>query len=269
MSQIFMITMPRLNHHRREIMEFIKNNDIHKWIVAKETGRTGYEHYQIRLSTNRSFEDLQRVFVDGHIEQSTEWGDYERKEANFVCSEDTSDVLRCRFGKLRENQRRILREVYRSSDRGIVTVYDPCGGTGKSFLCRWLYERNIRFYVPPTVRTTQGIIQYVASGYRGQRIIVIDIPRSSRWTNELYEGIEAIKDGLVYDTRYSAKMRDIWGVKVLCLTNTMPNIDALSLDRWKILSSDGVHIEKEYIARKEHAEEQNVKCGTKKKPTKH
>lgn len=242
MSQIFMITIPRLNTHRREIMEFIKNNDIHKWIVAKETGRSGYEHWQIRLSTNRSFEDLKGVFPTAHIEPSTEWGDYERKEANFVCDQDTNDVLRCRFGKLRENQRRILREVYRSSDRSIVTVYDPCGGTGKSFLCRWLYERNLGFYVPPTVRNTQGIIQYVASGYRGQRIIVIDIPRSSRWTNELYEGIETIKDGLVYDTRYSAKMRDIWGVKVLCLTNTQPCLDSLSLDRWILITSDGVRI---------------------------
>ena len=240
--------MPRDKVPKRAIKEFIKKNDIHKWIIAKETGKDGYEHWQVRLSTNRSFEQIHGVFPQGHIEQSTEWSDYERKEANFVCSEDTNDVLRCRFGKLRENQRRILREVNASGDRSIVTVFDPKGSTGKSFLCRWLFEHNIGFYVPPTVRTTQGIIQYVASGYRGQRIIVIDIPRSSRWTNELYEGIEAIKDGLVYDTRYSAKMRDIWGVKVLCLTNTMPKINALSKDRWTILAETGDVLTQEQVA---------------------
>ena len=239
MSEIYMITAPRDQVPKRAIKEFIKNHDIHKWIFAKETGSGGYEHWQIRLSTSASFEEVQSAFYPAHIEKSTEWGEYERKEANFVCSEDTIDILRCRYGRLRKNQSTILREVEQQSDRGIHVVYDPNGNSGKSFLCRWLYERNIGFYVPPTVRTTQGIIQYVASGYRGQRIIVIDIPRSSKWTNELYEGIEAIKDGLVYDTRYSAKMRDIWGVKILCLTNTRPQLEALSLDRWTILDAEG------------------------------
>lgn len=218
-------------------------HDIHKWIYAKETGQGGYKHWQVRIYASCSFEELKSAFPEAHIEQSTEWGEYERKESNFVCSEDTSDILRCRYGKLRKNQSAILREVMQQSDRSIHVVYDPNGNTGKSFLCRYLYERNIGFYVPPTVRTTQGIIQYVASGYRGQRIIVIDIPRSSKWTNELYEGIEAIKDGLVYDTRYSAKMRDIWGVKILCLTNSQPKLDALSLDRWIILNETGKRIQ--------------------------
>jgi len=268
MSQIFMITMPRDQVHRRAIMEFIKRNDIHKWIVAKETGKDGYKHWQIRLSTNRTFEQLHAVFPQGHIEQSTEWRDYERKEADFVCSEDTNDILRCRFGKLRKNQRTILREVDGQSDRGITVVYDPKGNTGKSFLCRWLYEHNIGFYVPPTVRTTQGIIQYVASGYRGQRIVVIDIPRSSRWTNELYEGIEAIKDGLVYDTRYSAKMRDIWGVKILCLTNNMPTLSALSQDRWTLLSAEGLPIT-DYAPAVESSKNTTSTNRRKKKTTKH
>lgn len=234
--------MPRDKVPKRAIKEFIKKHDIHKWIYAKETGQGGYEHWQVRLYTSATFDELKGAFPEAHIEQSTEWGEYERKEANFVSSEDTTDILRCRYGKLRQNQRRILRQVYRQSDRGITVVYDPKGNTGKSFLSRYLFERNIGFYVPPTVRNTQGIIQYVASGYRGQRIIVIDIPRSSRWTIELYEGLEAIKDGLVYDTRYSAKMRDIWGVKILCLTNSIPKLDALSMDRWKILNGDGLPI---------------------------
>lgn len=239
--------MPRDKIPKRAIKEFIKMHDIHKWIYAKETGQGGYEHWQVRIYASCSFEELKSAFPEAHIEQSTEWGEYERKEANFVCSEDTIDILRCRYGKLKENQRRILRRIYEQSDRGITVVYDPKGGTGKSFLCRYLFERNLGFYVPPTVRTTQSIIQYVASGYRGQRIIVIDIPRSSRWTNELYEGIEAIKDGLVYDTRYSAKMRDIWGVKILVLTNTCPSLTSLSIDRWEIMDAEGRVLTKEEL----------------------
>lgn len=260
MTEIYILTAPRDKVHKRAIKEFIKMHDVHKWIYAKETGVGGYEHWQIRFYTSASFDELKGAFPEAHIEQSTEWSDYERKEANFVSSEDTTDVLRCRYGKLRKNQRRILRQVHLQSDRGITVVYDPKGNTGKSFLSRYLYERNIGFYVPPTVRNTQGIIQYVASGYRGQPIIVIDIPRSSRWTFELYEGIEAIKDGLVYDTRYSAKMRDIWGVKILCLTNTCPNLSSLSMDRWEILKSDGYALTQEEIA--SIVSEQHAKTAT-------
>lgn len=214
-------------------------HDIHKWIMAKETGAGGYEHWQIRIDTSASFEEIQSAFGCAHIEKATVWCDYERKEGNFVCNDDNNGILSCRFGRCRPNQERIVRMLERQSDRGITVVYDPTGNTGKSWLCRHLYELGRALYVPPTVRNTQGIIQYVCSGYRGQPYVIVDIPRSSRWTTELYEAVECIKDGMVYDTRYSAKMKDIWGVKVLILTNTMPKLDQLSKDRWQILDSEG------------------------------
>lgn len=242
MSQIYMLTAPRDKIHKRAWKEFIKNHDIHKWIIAKETGAGGYEHWQVRLDTCATFEELKSAFPQAHIEKSTQWCNYERKEGNYWSSSDNDSILSCRFGKLRKNQSRILEETIKSGDRTIVCCYDPNGNTGKSWLCRNLYEKGRGYYVPPTIGTTQGIIQFVASGIQQEEIVIIDIPRSSKWTTQLYEAIECIKDGLVYDTRYNAKHRDIWGVKVLVLTNTMPKLDALSIDRWKILDSEGNEI---------------------------
>lgn len=234
-----MITAPRDKVHKRAWKEFIKNHDIHKWIVAKETGAGGYEHWQVRLDCSCSFEELKSAFPQAHIEKSTQWCNYERKEGRFVSSDDNNHILSCRYGKLRSNQEKILRTVYANSDREITCVYCPRGNSGKSWLCRHLFEIGKGYYVPPTIRTSQGIIQYVASGYNGEPIIMVDIPRSSKWTPELYESIEAIKDGLVYDTRYSAKMRDIWGVKILVMTNNKPKLNNLSKDRWVLLDSNG------------------------------
>lgn len=239
MGTIYMITAPRAQVHKRAWKEFIKKHDIHKWIIAKETGSGGYEHWQVRLDTSATFEELKSAFPTAHIEKSTVWSNYERKEGNFIQSDDTTDIRRCRFGTLRANQRRIIQHLRLQSDRGITVVYDPRGGSGKSFLIRHLYETGRGCYVPPTIGSVQGIIQYVASGYRGEPYILIDIPRSTKWNTQVLEGLEAIKDGLVYDTRYHAQMRDIWGVKVLVTTNTMPNLDALSADRWDILDADG------------------------------
>lgn len=239
MGKIYMLTIPRSKCHKREIMTFLDSHDVHRWIVAKETGKGGYEHWQVRLSTSATFDEIKTAFPYAHIEESTQWCNYERKEGRYVCSEDTNPILRCRFGTPRDNQRRILGRIYTQSDRGIDVIVDTSGNHGKSWLSRHLWENGKAYIVPSTINTTQGIIQYIASGYANEGIVIIDIPRSCKWTPQLYEAIEVIKDGLIYDTRYSAKMRDIYGVKVLIMTNTKPQLDKLSKDRWRLWNSNG------------------------------
>ena len=234
-NKCYMLTIPRYPWVKAGLKAFIRQHDIHKWIIAKETGRGGYEHYQVRLTTNAGFECLKSAFPQAHIEEASEVYEYEKKEGKYWCSDDTNGILRTRYGKLDGIQRIIHNRVGRQSDRGITTVLDRRGNSGKSFYCRWLFERGKGFYCPPTVDTVKGLIQFVASGYRGEEIIVIDIPRSWKWSEQLYAAIESIKDGLVYDTRYHTQIRDIYGVKVLVLTNTVPKLDKLSIDRWDIL----------------------------------
>lgn len=232
---VWMLTLPWTGQSKRMINLFITRNDIHDWTIGYEVGRDGYRHIHVRLNARGTFEDMQRAFPGCHIEEaSTDSDEYETKEGHFVRSEDTVDVLRCRFGRLRPNQRRVLELLDKQNDRGVLVWVDTTGNVGKSFLTRWLVERRRAYYVPPTVDNVKQIIQWVCSGYKGQPYIVIDIPRSAKWTQSLYTGIEAIKDGIVYDTRYSANLRDIWGCKILVLTNTYPNLDALSKDRWTI-----------------------------------
>lgn len=232
---IYMITMPWNAASKRMINLYLTKNDIHDWTIGYEVGRDGYRHIHVRLNARGSFEELQRFFVGCHIEQgSTDDDAYERKDGHFVSSKDTVDVRRCRFGRLRDNQQRVLELLDRQSDRQVLVWIDSTGNVGKSFLTRWLVERGRAYYVPPTVDNVKQIIQWVCAGYQGQPYIVIDIPRSAKWNQSLYTGIEAIKDGIVYDTRYTSKLRDIWGCKILVLTNSKPNLDALSKDRWVI-----------------------------------
>lgn len=247
MSTTWMMTIDR--HPERESVEEVKllqwilKHDVHDWIIAKETGTFGYHHWQIRMRTNLTFDEMKQNFPTAHIEQASDNYDYERKDGNYLSSTDTKDILKTRYAELRPNQRRILTEVGNSNDRSICCVIDNKGNTGKSFLARHLYETGRAFYVPPTCTSPQTIIQFVASGYRGEPIIVVDIPRSTRWTNQLYIAIETIKDGLVYDTRYRTTIRDIFGVNVLVFCNNKPNLSKLSSDRWVLLDSNGVRYE--------------------------
>lgn len=237
---VWMLTLPWTGQAKRMIYLYIERNDIHDWVIGYEVGRDGYRHIHVRLNGRDDFADVQRQFPNIHVERGTTMDtDYEKKDGHFVSSEDSKDVLRCRFGRLRDHQDRIVKLLDRQSDRGILVWYDRTGSIGKSFTCRHLVERRRAYYVPPTVDNVKQIIQWVCSGYKGQKYLIIDIPRSAKWNESLYTGLEAIKDGLVYDTRYSAKLRDIWGCKILVLTNSMPKIDKLSKDRWTIVDRDG------------------------------
>lgn len=243
MSKTWMMTIDR-NPQREsieevKILQWILKHDVHKWIVAKETGTFGYKHWQIRMSNNLNFDQMKEAFPKAHIEEASDDYNYERKDGNYISSSDTREILACRNATLRPNQKRILEAVNTSGDRQIVCVHDAKGSSGKSFLARYLFETGRGFYVPPTITTPQGIVQHVCSGYRSEPIVIVDIPRSTRWNNNLYVALETIKDGLIYDARYRCTTRDIWGVKVLVFCNTKPNVSKLSEDRWVILDREG------------------------------
>lgn len=148
-----------------------------------------------------------------------------------------------RFGEMRFVQKQALEALQATNDREVMVWYDKNGNVGKSWFTGALWERGLAYVVPPTVDTVKGMMQYVASSYidQGWRpFVVIDIPRSWKWSEQLYTAIESIKDGLVYDTRYNSRMINIRGVKVLVMCNTLPKLDKLSQDRWRIYRTESI-----------------------------
>lgn len=229
------MTIPR-SVSKRAIRIMLDKNDCKKWIVGKEVGKNGYEHWQVRLQTsNKSFFDWVKLHIGtAHVEKAQDQWIYERKEGCFWTSDDNTDVLRLRFGRPTKAQNAVIQAVRATNDREVVVWYDPKGNQGKSWLCGHLWETGKAHYVPPTLTSVKEMIQTVASLMMTERreIIVIDIPRSWKWSKELYTAIETIKDGLIMDCRYSARTINVRGIKVLIMTNTKPALDALSADRW-------------------------------------
>lgn len=263
---IYMMTMPRNSVNKALLKKFILDHDVHKWVIGYETGKSGYEHFQVRLQFGGDFKRLKDWFGDAHIEEASDDWRYERKGGHFISSDDTLEIRTCRFGKLRSNQRRVLDILSKSGNRNVVVWYDRRGGVGKSFFTRYCYEKGLAYYVPPTVNDTKSLIQYVCAGYQGEKYIIIDIPRSARWSESLYIAIETIKDGLVFDTRYTARIRNIWGVKILVLCNTFPNVGSLSADRWQIVNKEGYNcttIARKYWQKLTESTKQSTTCSKK------
>uniref|UniRef100_A0A8A4XD10 Replication-associated protein n=1 Tax=Syrmaticus ellioti CRESS-DNA-virus sp. TaxID=2815058 RepID=A0A8A4XD10_9VIRU len=246
MTTNYMLTMSRDGItdycYLRKFLNFVEANDIHKWVIGRETGKNGRKHWQIRIATRWTFEQMQVMFPGAHIEECSDTWEYETKEGQYLKWDDRPENLRERFGSFRFAQEYVRKALERSNDREVVVWYDERGNCGKSWFTRALWERGLAYYSAGTDKGTT-IVQDIASEYlkHGWRpYVVIDIPRAGKWSTELYEAIERVKDGLIKDPRYSANSINIHGVKVLVCCNTMPKLDKLSQDRWNIINQSEI-----------------------------
>lgn len=255
MVTTYMLTGPRHNtaEEFNRFYRWIRKNDVHKWVMGAETGQNGYDHWQIRMQTRYTWDEMCEIWKGFHVEEASDKWEYETKEGIYWTSEDHRENRQMRFGEMRFAQKQALEALRATNDREVMVWYDQTGNVGKSWFTGALWERGLAYVVPPTVDTVKGMMQYVASSYidHGWRpFVVIDIPRSWKWSEQLYTAIESIKDGLVYDTRYNSRMINIRGVKVLVMCNTLPKLDKLSADRWVIYDTETI-ADWTYITRRE------------------
>lgn len=239
-----MMTCPRKYVRAgRKWLEYFESQDCHKWIIALEHGKNGLAHWQIRFKVRGCETKAQKQeFIqqwkfkcaEAHIEFSDQWCDYERKEGNFICSDDSPEVRSIRFGIPNRLQYEILNVAKTQSDRQVDVWLDKTGNHGKTWLSIHLFERGKALLIPRYCTTAREISNFICSSYNGQQFIIIDIPRATKPKKELYETIEEIKDGVVSDPRYVGKTRNIRGAKLLVFTNNPLDVKCLSKDRWRL-----------------------------------
>lgn len=137
-------------------------------------------------------------------------------------------------------QRKIVDSIQNFDDRKVNLIYNPSGGKGKSTIaaiCELLYGG---IDLPP-LNDFEKLMQLMCNicmdtDNRKPKIVFCDLPRAIRkdQLNGMYSAIEQIKKGKLYDTRYHYKSFWIDSPQVWVFTNTEPDIDLLSADRWSI-----------------------------------
>lgn len=135
-----------------------------------------------------------------------------------------------------------------ADDRHIVWLVDTKGGAGKSAFCRMYRRANMEdTYV---VTSTGGMKDFatiidgaIIRGWNG-RVLLLDIARSSR-LDDIYECIEAVKNGMITAVKYQGGTVDIPQMThVVVMSNHYPNVNKLSHDRWRIydISDDDLRL---------------------------
>jgi hypothetical protein len=140
-----------------------------------------------------------------------------------------SGILQSRFPWQEE-----LMERMRVFDvRTIHMVICNKGGEGKSLFAEYLEYEDLAFEVPP-FSTMEDIMQCVM-GVPPAKTYLIDLPRAmpKERMASFFSGIEALKNGVMYDKRYHFKKRRIDRPCIVVFSNKEPNKYYLSLDCWR------------------------------------
>lgn len=140
----------------------------------------------------RSELELFRTFGETYMRNKNHYDRY----LELIRAEENSFCL----GELRPWQGELNAELsLPPDDRKIYWVYDREGGAGKTAFAKHLVAQRNAFYA------RGGKAADVLHGYQGQRIVILDYVRDAE-TFVNYGCIEALKDGLVYKTKYNSGM---------------------------------------------------------------
>lgn len=132
-------------------------------------------------------------------------------------------------------QEHIINDCKNNIDEDTVNVLiDFNGMIGKTWLAQYLSVHKLALSVPP-LKDFKDISQFCGS-FTPQKAYIIDMPRALSKDNlkQFYSGIEYLKGGVLFDTRYKGQRVDFDRPIIWIFTNEVPDTSNLSLKRWKL-----------------------------------
>lgn len=128
--------------------------------------------------------------------------------------------------------------------RKIIWYYDSAGNNGKTAMAKWLYMNYPNDWLVckdmGTSRDAATIVtNALSSGWTGWGFI-LDLPRSAENHTRIYSYLEEIKDGFVTSQKYNGRTAVFDNPHVVVMANWLPQVHALSRDRWDIRNMLGL-----------------------------
>lgn len=230
-----------------------------KWTYQRELGsKTGYKHYQGRVSMKvkdrqgpvaslllaaglskfkislTSGENKDNVFYVIKSDETYVEGPW--SDTDFFCTE-TRQVREYRLLTPRPWAVAVEALCKAWNPRSVHLVFDPAGCSGKSLLTGDLHQRQVAYGMPP-MDSVEDIMS-VALATKAKAYI-IDMPRglTGHKLRSLYTGLESLKNGVAFDKRYTWRLEHFDAPAMVVFTNTLPDFNLLTRDRWKLWTID-------------------------------
>lgn len=132
-------------------------------------------------------------------------------------------------------QRELLAELREEADddRRIIWYSDLDGGSGKTAMARFLLATFQQKALYLCGGSSKDILHQVVRASCDPTIIIFNLARSQEG-RLAYNALETVKDGLVQSGKYEGGMRMFKPPHVIVFSNWLPDMTALSADRWII-----------------------------------
>lgn len=244
-------TISMENWNEDGLKHVFKSLDGHELYAGRETGRSGFRHYQFCMDCGG---DLERYNTENslgwHVEPCVSWNaavNYCRKTGNYLYVGDSIEEKE--WDKIRRRKPlsvwvHFTKSVLRAGDRTVTCYIDHKGSAGKSTYSYILKRRGVGMSIPRLDQSGNRMAEFITMNYDNERVIILDLPRAEKLTKEHTAVLEDVKDGNLATGKYQGTSKLIRGVKVLVFTNQNIPYDtweSLSKDRWDvhIINEDG------------------------------
>lgn len=224
-----------------------------EYVFQLECGESGTNHYQgfIGFKNARTFASIKKLLPTAHIEKcknmhaakaycSKSDTRIQGPWTNIVTREEIRDPLK--DVTLHEWQRNIIKLCDTQPDtRTIHWYHDSVGNSGKTSLAKHLcltYPEKVLYLCGKAADMKYGVCEFIKKN--DLKIVIIDLTRSVE-NFVSYQGIEEIKNGIFYNTKYESKMVIYNSPHVIVFANFEPELYKLSLDRWNIVDINATH----------------------------
>lgn len=230
-----------------------------KWVFQLEVGaETGYRHWQIRLSLQKKTrfgpfsKECMPVFPgcwsvttstvakSGTFDyvmkvQTREGGPWKDTDKDLRPPPVLTRQLRDFMEKPMYPWQKDVKEFAETYDERIIHfIYDPHYNSGKSVFTEYLEYCMIAEEIPSTMALGEDVMQFVMSQHTSQ-CYIFDMPAAMKKqnVNQLYTAFEMLKNGFLYDKRYSGKKRRIDRPAVIIFSNDLPKQSLMAPDRYR------------------------------------
>lgn len=236
---------------KEDIMEWLDTNG-KKWCFQLEKGeKTGYVHFQGRISFKEKFRLTavikKQPFADHHIAWSITSD--ENKDNMFYVMKETTRIDGPWSNETYEKPAYIPRQIREIPSlypwqqdiiekskiwdtRHINVIVDVHGNIGKSTLVGYMRAHKLGRKLPP-LNDYKDIMRIICD-MPTSTTYLFDMPRAMKKDKlgQLYTAIEEVKSGYAFDDRYKFVEKFFDCPNIWIFSNTLPDFDLLSRDRW-------------------------------------
>lgn len=217
------------------------------WNFQEETGENGTPHLQgvIEFANARTFDSLKNKFKAIHWEKAKNkkaaiqycLKEETRTGEQFTKTKKIKDPLDGKDLKWWQIEVMDLMKT-EPDDRKIYWYYDLKGGCGKTSLAKSLcirYPNQILYIGGKTADIKYGVKTFLENTQNELKMCIFDFVRTCE--NFIsYDGIESIKNGIFYNTKYESGMVIYDIPHIIIFANFEPDKKKLSEDRWNIIN---------------------------------